>query len=229
VSGLHSNPFGIWGGDTSRADQSTDMLFDRVFGRRSLPLPSRLSSIIDAEIGSTQGQLLYRNATVWTPLAPGTNLQVLTTAGASANPFWNDPIGTNITPAYLFTKYAPTHGGWYDPTDITTLFQDTAGTNPVTTTGQSIKLMKDKSGLGNDLSQATTANAPTYQVDADGYHYANFSGTQWMDTASTSAWDATTKVMASVAWWASVTGGRLMDHRGTGTSGTVAGWFLLNY
>jgi hypothetical protein len=36
-------------------------------------------------------------------------------------------------------------GVWYDPSDLTTLFQDTAGTTPVTTTGQSVGLMLDKS------------------------------------------------------------------------------------
>ena len=36
-------------------------------------------------------------------------------------------------------------GVWYDPSDLTTLFQDTAGTTPVTTAGQTVGLMLDKS------------------------------------------------------------------------------------
>jgi len=39
-------------------------------------------------IGSTQGQILYRNAANWTVLNPGTAGQVLETAGAGANPAW---------------------------------------------------------------------------------------------------------------------------------------------
>lgn len=39
-------------------------------------------------IGSTQGDVLYRNATVWTVLAPGTSGQALITGGAAANPSW---------------------------------------------------------------------------------------------------------------------------------------------
>lgn len=39
-------------------------------------------------ISSTQGAVLYRNATQWVALSPGTNGQVLTSAGASANPSW---------------------------------------------------------------------------------------------------------------------------------------------
>lgn len=39
-------------------------------------------------IGSTQGDILYRNATVWTVLAPGTSGQILQSGGAAANPSW---------------------------------------------------------------------------------------------------------------------------------------------
>lgn len=45
-------------------------------------------------IASTQGDVLYRNATTWVALAPGTNGQVLTTAGAAANPTWTTVTGT---------------------------------------------------------------------------------------------------------------------------------------
>lgn len=44
-------------------------------------------------IGSTQGQVLYRNGTVWTALAVGTNGQVLTSGGAGANVSWTTPAG----------------------------------------------------------------------------------------------------------------------------------------
>jgi hypothetical protein len=39
-------------------------------------------------IGSTQGQILFRNESAWTVLSPGTSGQVLTTGGAGANPTW---------------------------------------------------------------------------------------------------------------------------------------------
>lgn len=47
-----------------------------------------LSAQIDAAIGSTQGQLLYRDASAWLALATGTAPNVLCTGGASANPAW---------------------------------------------------------------------------------------------------------------------------------------------
>lgn len=46
-------------------------------------------------------------------------------------------------PLSLFAASEP--GVWFNPSDLTTLFQDTAGTTPVTTPGQSVGLMLDKS------------------------------------------------------------------------------------
>ena len=40
------------------------------------------------QIGAVQGDILYRNATEWVVLAPGTSGFVLTTGGAGANPTW---------------------------------------------------------------------------------------------------------------------------------------------
>lgn len=48
-----------------------------------------LSSLIDNALSaSTQGQVLYRGASAWVPLAVGTNGQVLTSGGAAANISW---------------------------------------------------------------------------------------------------------------------------------------------
>lgn len=41
-----------------------------------------------AFVGATQGQILYRDASGWTVLAPGTSGQFLQTLGAAANPAW---------------------------------------------------------------------------------------------------------------------------------------------
>ena len=51
-------------------------------------------------------------------------------------------------------------GVWYDPSDLSTLFQDSAGTAPVTAVEQPVGLMLDKSGRGNHASQATTTARP---------------------------------------------------------------------
>jgi len=55
-------------------------------------------------------------------------------------------------------------GAWYGPSDLPTLFQDSAGTTPVTTAGQPVGRMLDKSGNDNHATQATAAARPTYQT-----------------------------------------------------------------
>src|SRR5690606_12069587 len=60
----------------------------------------------------------------------------------------------------------------FNPADFSTLFQDAAGTIPVTAVGQPVALMRDTSGNNNHL---TLSNAPL-DLDADGYHIA-FNGT----------------------------------------------------
>ena len=58
----------------------------------------------------------------------------------------------------LFSASEP--GAFYDPSDMSTLFQDSAGTVPVTAVEQPVGLILDKSGRGNHASQATTTKRP---------------------------------------------------------------------
>ena len=76
-------------------------------------------------------------------------------------------------------------GAWYDPSDLSTLFQDSAGTTPVTAVGQPVGRMLDKSGRGNHATQSTAASRPTLQIDANGRYYLACDGTDdGMVTAS---------------------------------------------
>lgn len=67
-------------------------------------------------------------------------------------------LGTKWSPAFLFL--AGEQGAWYDPSDMTTLFQDAAGTTPVTAVEQPVGLMLDKSGRGNHAMQSTSTKRP---------------------------------------------------------------------
>lgn len=64
-------------------------------GSTSNPAWQTLSYMIDNAIGSAsaQGTLLYRSASTWSALAPGTSGQLLQTGGASANPSWKTVTG----------------------------------------------------------------------------------------------------------------------------------------
>ena len=61
------------------------------------------------------------------------------------------------TPAYLLSTQLK---NWYDASDVTTLWQDTAGTTAVTASGQTVLLWKDKSVNGNHLS--ISSGGPAY-------------------------------------------------------------------
>lgn len=78
------------------------------------------------------------------------------------------------TPKLLFEDGRP--GYWGDPSDLSTLFQDTAGTIPVTAAGQSVARMNDKSGRGNHAMQADAARRPTLQQDVAGKYYLSYDG-----------------------------------------------------
>ncbi len=82
--------------------------------------------------------------------------------------------GSPWSPAALFGAGAV--GGWYDPADRATLFQDTAGTVPVTAAGQSVARMNDKSGRAAHAVQTDPARCPQYQIDASGRPHLKFDG-----------------------------------------------------
>jgi hypothetical protein len=66
---------------------------------------------------------------------------------------------------------------WYDFSDLSTMFQDSAGSTPVTAVEQPIGRINDKSGNGWHATQGTAAARPIYRVDGSGRGYAAFDGT----------------------------------------------------
>ena len=68
-------------------------------------------------------------------------------------------------------------GFFYDPNDLSTMFQDSAGTVPVTGAGQSVGLILDKSGRNNHAFQANSASRPILRKNAiTGANYLEFDG-----------------------------------------------------
>jgi hypothetical protein len=121
-----------------------------------------LKSIADAEkqFLKASGGTLEQLEDLWN--------QVLTTNGYTTGSvtekklaFWTAG-GTLWSPAKLFA--ASEQGVWFDPSDITTLFQDSTGTTPVTAVEQPVGKILDKSGRGNHATQATAGSRPTYRA-----------------------------------------------------------------
>lgn len=78
--------------------------------------------------------------------------------------------------------YSPTtlfasgeQGAWYDPSDMSTMFQDAAGTIPITAPDQQVGLIRDKSGRGNHASQPTGASRPILR-NSGALWYLEFDG-----------------------------------------------------
>lgn len=120
--------------------------------------------------------------------ASGTADSPASGAGSSAS--------ATFSPAVLFAGGA--QGGWWDPSDITTLFQDSAGTTPVTASGQPVGRISDKSGRGNHLIQATAENRPTY-TEAGTLRYLVFDGLTDALSVASFAMTASDKAMLAAA------------------------------
>lgn len=88
-------------------------------------------------------------------------------------------IGQSFTPVDAGARF------WYDPSDLSTLFQDAAGTTPVTTTGQTVRRVNDKSGNALHISNA----GANWTLQNDGVNnYLQTDGAVRLQTASSFAW-----------------------------------------
>lgn len=83
----------------------------------------------------------------------------------------------------------------YDPNDLTTMFQDAAGTVPVTGVGQPVGLIRDKSGRNNHAYQTTSASRPILRKNAvTGANYLEFDGSDDFLVTNSINFTATDKV-----------------------------------
>jgi len=87
---------------------------------------------------------------------------------------FNKPAGVApaFDPATLFANGEI--GIWYDPSDLTTMWTDTAGTIQATV-GDPVARIDDKSGNGRHATQATLANRPILRQSGSLY-YLEFDG-----------------------------------------------------
>ena len=90
---------------------------------------------------------------------------------------WVSELKFNIS-SLIKSLFANNEQGFaYDPSDLSTLFQDAAGTIPVTAEGQPVGLMLDKSGRNNHAFQTASARRPILRKNATtGAYYLEFDG-----------------------------------------------------
>lgn len=81
--------------------------------------------------------------------------------------------GAAFDPSDLFASSEV--GFWFDASDLSTLWQDTAATSAVTADGQSVARADDKSGNGAHSTQTTGSRRPLYKTSG-GVHWVLFDG-----------------------------------------------------
>ena len=81
-----------------------------------------------------------------------------------ARPILQPGIGGSFNPTSLFSPAslfaAGEQGVWYDPSDMSTMFQDATGTTPVTAVEQPVGRILDKSGRGHHATLVTATSRP---------------------------------------------------------------------
>ena len=73
-------------GTVSLAAIADQTVLANTSGGSAAPVSTTLTALIDEAIGNTQGDVLYRGASAWSALAPGSSGQVLASQGAVGEP-----------------------------------------------------------------------------------------------------------------------------------------------
>lgn len=187
-------------------------------GGTAVPSTLSASNVLDM-LGSTQGQVLYRNASAWVPLNPGTNGQVLTSAGAAANPTWTTVAGTGtVTSVASGTGLT---GGPITVSGTLSLASITAGSVLANVTGGSAVPIANTPSSVLDLIGSGTGSVLYRAAGGTGWQAlaAGTNGQVLTMGASTPAWGSAGTV-SSVATGQGLSGGTITT---SGTLVTAAG------
>lgn len=106
-------------------------------------------------ISTNQGDILYRNGTGWTTLAPSTAGYLLQTNGAGANPSY-------VNPATLSVSYAATAGSATTATTATNLAGGAAASIPYQTGSGATSFIASGAGDTGKVLQSNGTSAPSW-------------------------------------------------------------------
>ena len=124
----------------------------------------QISDILDW-LGTTQGSVLYRGASGWSGLAPGTSGQYLKTTGAGSDPTWATPAGAGDM---LVSVYDP-GGTAADAFDMDNMspFQETGTGSVAETWKAAIQDLGFRAASFGVTGDGTTDDAPALQAAID--------------------------------------------------------------
>ncbi len=83
--------------NSDMANMADGTIKSNISGGAAAPSDNTLDAILDDYFGTAQGTVIYRGASNWAGLAPGTNGHFLQTQGAGANPQWAAASGGSST------------------------------------------------------------------------------------------------------------------------------------
>ena len=116
---LHAYPvdaqFTVAGGQLQRHTAADKTLLANISGSTGEPVANTGTAFLDEVFGNTKGNILYRNASAWQVLAPGSDTNVLTQA--SGIPSWAAGSGSGITNGGVWSNtagYSPGTGVTYN-------------------------------------------------------------------------------------------------------------------
>ena len=134
---------------------------------------------------------------------------------------WNYRLGDIIFSDKHIKDEINSNGGVYLKIEKKYLYQDSAGTTPVTADGDPVGLVKDASNNGNDAVQSTSADRPTYKTDGIN-EWLLFNGSNTYMTINNKPLNVETFTSIVVAFPTS-DNRRILDSRGVGSVGTAVG------
>lgn len=130
--------------------------------------------------------------------------------------------GTSWTPAKLFANSEV--GLWIDPSDLSTMWQDSAKTTTVAADGDPVGYIADKSGNGFYFEQGTSSQRPTYRTDGT-LHWLDFDGVDDYLSGGKSGVAAILSDVATDSEYEAVVGCRFETITTDSTGYNNSGWF----
>jgi hypothetical protein len=149
-----------WINAPSGAPIANLQLLANLSGSTAVATGQTLSAVLDATISSARGTLLFRGASGWTALAPGTSGQVLQTGGAAGDPSWVVPASSGNDPITLSGAVSGT-GTTAIVTTLATVPIASGGTG-ATTANAGLDNLSGASGT--TAGQLTRASGGTWSV-----------------------------------------------------------------
>lgn len=175
---------------------------------------STVSEVLDFLSGVARGNIIYRNATEWVVLAPGTAGQVLQTNGAGADPSWATASGGDTGSFLVVPQTTMSWQIGYNTSGTFDIVPLNGGSSP--TVGFNV-LTKDTSH--SDNLYGTIASQASAGSDF-GWRTSNFTlvQRQWFPTYETII--LSPDIITSVRMWVGLTSAQMTD------SDTAPGHFM---